>query len=530
MSTLSVLRRTFTAAATLGVLAGCTATPPSESPTWSASDLSPGDRAAVRDGGTLRWAVDAVPASLDVFRPTATADDALIAHALLPSLFRVDERGRPTADPDYLDGAEVSGGGQAPQTVTYRLNPKAVWSDGKPLSVEDFAAQWKAQQATHPGYAAIASVGPGAEPHQVKVVFKRPYASWRGLFAPLYPAAGLPASAGPLVLKSLDAKEGRASLVRNPHWWGAPAKVDGIDFLATSDRLEALSKGAVDVAAVEGVIDRPGAAQSADAVDSSARALKRVESLPGITLHRAAAAAFTQLTLNGVRGPLADPAVRRAVAAAVDRRAVAEAALRPLGLPVVPLGNHLLMADQEGYQDNSGALAATAKKLHLGLNLLYPDGSATAHRAAEALVAGLAPAGIAVHPEAAPADSFHDQLAGRDWDLALFSWPAAAFPAEDERAVYAKPRPGVDGRPTNALNYGGTGTEEIDRLFDRAAGEADQKARLKILQQADARIWQLGHSVPLFQRPELVAVRDGVAGVGAYGFGWPRFQDLGFRH
>ncbi|WP_329583176.1 ABC transporter family substrate-binding protein [Kitasatospora sp. NBC_01250] len=517
--------RVLAAAALLGALAGCSGAQGPATPSQSASDLTSADRGSVREGGTLRWAVDAVPASLDVYQPDATPDTALIAHALLPSLFRLDDRARPVADPDYLAGADAVG-----RTVTYRLNPKAVWSDGTPVTAADFSAQWAAQRGVHPGYAAIESVAPGADPHQVTVVFKHPYAEWQGLFSPLYPAAGMPRSAGPLTLQSLDAKGGRAVLVRNARWWGDPPKVDELDFLATTDRLDALGQGKVDVAALEGTVDHPPGAGSTDALDSSVQALRRAQTLPNITLHRAAAPAYTQLTFNGSRGPLADAAVRRAVAACVDRKKLVQAALTPLGLPAAPLGNHLLMTGQSGYQDDSAYLGATAKQLHLELNLLYPDGSATARRTADALVAQLAPQGVTVHPKAAAPDSFvHDQLAAGDWDLALFSWPATAFPATDERPLYAKPQPGPDGKPVAGLNYGGAGTDEIDRLFDRAAAEPDQARRTALLQQADAAIWELGHSVPLYQRPDLVAVRAGVAGAGAYGFGWPRYQDLGFR-
>ncbi|WP_344444408.1 ABC transporter substrate-binding protein [Kitasatospora nipponensis] len=524
MTSTPALRRVLAAAVVLGALAGCSSEQAPAKPTQAASDLTTGNRAAVRDGGTLRWAVDAVPASLDVYDPAATADTALIAHALLPSLFRLDDRARPVADPDYLAGAQVDG-----RTVTYRLNPKALWSDGKPLAVADFTAQWTALRAAHTGYAAIESITQGSDPHQVKVVFKQPYASWRSLFSPLQAAAGPSVTAGPLTVASLDAKAGRASLVRNPRWWGDPVKVDGIDFLATANRLDALDRDQVDVADLAQAVDRPPAAPSTDAVDAATQALKRAQALPGITLHRAAAPAFTQLTLNGARGQLADAAVRRAVAAAIDRGKLASAVLDPLGLPAVPLGNHLVMTDQDGYRDNSGAIAGTAKELHLDLTLLLTEGSASARRTADALVAQLAPAGVTVHPQAVPADGFvRDHLAGGDWDLALFSWPASAFPATDERPLYAKPRPGQDGKPVAGLNYGGSGTEEIDQLFDQAAAELDPVKQTALLQQTDGRIWQLGHSVPLYQRPDLVAVRTGVAGAGAYGFAWPRYQDVGF--
>ncbi|WP_223242082.1 ABC transporter substrate-binding protein, partial [Streptomyces sp. CBMA123] len=229
---------------------------------------------------------------------------------------------------------------------------------------------------------------------------------------------------------------------------------------------------------------------------------------------------------------------------------IAAAALGPLGLPGAPLGSHLLAADQEGYRDDSAAVgpADPARLLdragwkltsgttrvkdgkQLALGLLVPAGSATARRTADALAADLAGYGITVRPQTAPAETFvQDHLTAGDYDLALFSWPAGPSPAAEQRAAYAKPRPDADGTLDSGGNYGRSGTEEIDRLFDRAAAELDPAARLDLLQEADVRIWQLGHSVPLYQRPELVGVRAGVTGAGVFGFGWPRFQDVGWR-
>ncbi|MFB7665237.1 ABC transporter family substrate-binding protein [Kitasatospora sp. NPDC056138] len=631
-------------------LAGCSE---DDAPPPSAADLARVDRSDLREGGTLRWAVDSVPATLNVFQPEATADSELLAHALLPSLFRLDEHAHATADPDYLAAAESTKAGKNPQVVTYRLNPKAVWSDGTPISAADFTAQWHALSGADPafhsdrpgGYAAIASVEQGADAHEVKVTFKQPYGAWRALFSPLYPAAAtgsaaafnqpltdtLRVSAGPFTVRSYDRAAGKAALVRNPGWWGEPAKAEEIDFLATpaAARLDALDQDRLDVAPLTSTIDyaladravtggaasaqpsasdasgaastspsasasgasaSPSTSTSASAsgasasasgasasasggsasaasagpvkpspaappaaaalVDASDQALRRAESLPGLSLHRAASPAFTQLTLNAARAPLADTAVRRAVARAVDRERIAKAALGPLGLPATPLGNHLLMADQEGYRDNSAAAdgdETVAKQLddagwkqgdggrakdgkQLALTLLIPDGSATARRTADALTANLAEVGIALHTSPVPADGFvKDHLATGDYDLALFSWPVTGFPGAEEHALYAKPQPGPDGIPVVGRNYARVGTEEIDRLFDRAAAELDPTAQRRLLQQADGRIWQLAHSVPLYQRPDLVAVRKTVANAGAYGFVTPRFQDLGFR-
>ncbi|MGW3039001.1 ABC transporter family substrate-binding protein [Kitasatospora sp. NPDC001159] len=606
--------RQITAAAAALLLAaglgGCSDSPaPARTPapepapvpeaTASTGDVRPAKRIDVADGGVLRWAVDQVPATLNVYQPAATADSALLAHALYPSLFRPDEHGRPVPDPDYLASAESTPPGQQPQVVTYRLNPHAVWSDGTPLSVADFTAQRAALAGLDPaygggqlaGYDAIDAIAEGADPREIRVTFRRPYAEWQSLFGPLYPAAetataasfnralagGAHLTAGPYTVSQYNTEDGRVTVGRNPRWWGDRPKIDRIDFLATPPerRLDDLDQERLDIAPLTAAVDRavpaassgspsaaaapPAAASSgspsaaaappAAAPEAAARALKRAESLPDVTVHRAAAPSLTQLTVNAARGPLTDPALRLALGRAVDRRRIAEAALAPLGLPGAPLGSHLLAGDQEGYRDNSAAAgpADVAQLLdgagwkrpnggtrvkdgkELSLSLLVPAGSVTAKRTADALTANLAESGIAVKPVTAPADTFvKDHLAAGDFDLALFSWPVGPSPASQQRAVYAKPRPDADGAVKSGTNYARSGTEEIDRLFDRAAAELDPAARLDLLQEADVRIWQLGHSVPLYQRPELVGVRSEVAGAGAWGFGWPRFQDIGW--
>ncbi|MFJ9947828.1 ABC transporter family substrate-binding protein [Kitasatospora sp. NPDC091207] len=552
--------------------------PVSAAPTAVTGDLPPYDRAGIREGGTLRWALDAVPATLNVHAPAATADSALLAHALYPSLFRPDRHGRPVPDPDYLESAESTPPGQLPQVVTYRLNPRAVWSDGTPLSVADFTAQWAALSGRDPaytaarpaGYDAIDSITRGADRSEVKVVFRRPCAGWQNLFGPLYPAVdtATPAAfdrpltggtgghptAGPFTVSGYDAAGGRVTLVRDPLWWGETPKADRIDFLATpaERRLDALDQDRLDIAPITTAVDRAPAAPggSGDAADAAVRALRRAEALPGVTVHRAAAASLTQLTLNAARAPLTDPAVRQALARSVDRRRTADAALTPFGLAPAPLGSHLLAGDQDGYRDNGDVLdpvdagrsldragwkrpasggTRTKDGRALVLTLLVPADSALARRTADALTAGLAAVGIALRPVPVPAEAFvPGHLATGDYDLALFAWPAGPDPAADQRPVYAKPRPGPDGAPETGGNYGRVGTEEIDRLLDRAAAELDGAARSALLQEADTRIWQLGHSVPLYQRPELVAVRDDVAAAGAWGFTRPRFQDVGF--
>jgi peptide/nickel transport system substrate-binding protein len=554
------------AAAVALVLAACSG---SGAPAVRADDMSRAARSAVAQGGTLHWAVDAMPTTLNAFAADASPATTLADQALLPTLFTLDAAGRASADTDYLQKAEQVS--SSPQTVVYTLNPKAVWSDGKPLGVADFAGQWRALSGADPAFAAagaahadgydgITSVTPGAKPNQVKVVFAHGYAPWRSLFTPLYPAAAtaspqaftdglkntLTADAGPFTLKGAPGEDGQKTLTvaRNPHWWGDRAKLDAIAFTAVppEDAASSLAAHHVDVADLSRAADDSG--------DSP-------EATSGTQVLRASAPGYLALAFNGGAGLLADPQVRRAVADAVDRQALADAVLKPLDLPSVPLGNHLLMADQQGYQDDAAALGASATNAAklldaagwrlgahsdaasgatrangtkpLALTLLTRAGSARDSVIAKLLTAQLGKVGIGLTTKAVPeADFFSKHVAAGDFDLALVTWPASLFPVADERALFAKPQVNADGSLSVGQNLSATGTDEIDRLLNQAVAATNPADATRLTNQADIRIWQAAPSLPLFQSPELVGIRANVRNVGAFGFATPRFQDIGF--
>ncbi|MFF8956665.1 ABC transporter family substrate-binding protein [Streptomyces sp. NPDC014894] len=260
----------------LPALSGCTAD--DSAGRAAAQDIAEAGRDKVADGGRLRWAVDAVPTTLNTFQADADAATARVAGAVLPSLFTLDANGRPQRNPDYVESAEVVER-EPKQVVLYKLNQKAVWSDGREIGAPDFVSQWRALSgrdtafwtARNAGYDRIEEIQKGANDLEVKVTFKKPYADWRSLFTPLYPkgVTGSPnafndgardklkATAGPFQLDSLDRKAGTATLVRNPRWWGEQARLDSLVLTAVprDERAAALAGGRVDLAE----IDRPTA-------------------------------------------------------------------------------------------------------------------------------------------------------------------------------------------------------------------------------------------------------------------------------
>ncbi|MFJ2026486.1 ABC transporter substrate-binding protein [Streptomyces sp. NPDC087897] len=788
---------------TIPVLAGCSSGG-DEAPRGVPQDIAPTARQAVADGSTVTWAIDALPATFNAFQADADGATARITEAVLPTLFPMDRTGQPKLNPDYLESAKVIER-EPKQVVLYKLNQRAVWSDGREIGAPDFVAQWRALRgkdsafwtARNSGYERIEKIERGADDLQVRVTFSKPYADWRSLFSPLYPKeiTGSPETfndgarttlkntAGPFVLRGVDKAAGTVTLARSARWWGDKAKLDTLVFraVAPKDRTKALADGALDVADIDpSTADRitlarrdrggngqplthgPGADVSpaaalrsyavahgsdekAAGIEKAARAKNRKaalayaaeqKALRAFAVRKSLEPAYTQLALNGESGPLADDRVRRAVARALDRQELAQTVLGPLGLPAKPLGSHLALEGQPGYQDGSGALgeqntqearalladagwtrggaarppkdtkagseaekkgdqgtdaeekstggaekekgaaqdqdqdkdrsagqdkdttsekeAEKAEKAEKeaerkagtdeadragragedsaasrdeGLYIVGEDNKPGAHAPAHATsgtsaVHVLAPARHAAVQSAAlrrqaaaatgedgtvaardkrpggaagayapvgtaaPAPAaakgqlgkdgktltlrfvlpsgpgsqslrsvgdkiaamlekigigteitkvsdesyFQDHIASGAYDLALYSWPATAYPATDGRPIYAKPEPATDGSLLVEQNYTRVGTDHIDQLFDRAAAELDEKAARELMKQADARIWAAAGSIPLYQRPQLVAVDKKLANVGAFGFAAPRYQDIGFKN
>ncbi|MCX5194600.1 ABC transporter family substrate-binding protein [Streptomyces sp. NBC_00249] len=789
----------------LPLLAGCGAGEDEGGPVAAGQDIATTARDRVADGGVLRWAVDTLPETLNTFQADADATTSRIVGAVLPQLFTLDAKGRPVANPDYLEKAEVVER-EPKQVVLYKLNQQAVWSDGREIGAADFVAQWRALNgkdsaywtARNAGYDRIEKIEKGKTDLEVKVTFNKPYTDWRSLFSPLYPkqVTGTPdafnegargtlkVTAGPFGLGAVDKKTGTAALTRNPRWWGSPAKLDTLVLTAVprAGRPAALAAGKVDLAEVDRAgVDRislahrnagktdgshgPGAsltpaqatlswalahgADEAKAVEEQESRRKNAEAvkkyadeqaaLRGFTVRRSLEPAYTQLALNGASGPLSDERVRRAVARALDRKALAEIVLKPLGLPAKPVGSHLALAGQPAYMDNSDALggqdtqAAQALLADAGWRkggkLSEPAGAKAGAQSAEGAASddsktpasqpaagpgtgndglyivgqddgrngelrsatanlparkarpghpgapaapgapagltrgvpdefdgeivdadafapgarpeqpspALAPASLAAEQEqvlltqartvddgkrgpvteaggaeegadakepakepakaspapASPAPAgpakqaartsgamlakdgkpltlrfvlpsgpgsealravgerisqmlqkvgvttelkkvpdesfFKDHIASGQYDLALYSWPATAYPATDARPIFAKPEPAADGSLLVEQNYTRVGTDHIDQLFDQALGELDEEQSRELMRKADARIWAAAGSVPLYQRPELVAAKPGLANAGAFGLGAPRYQDIGWK-
>ncbi|THA29106.1 ABC transporter family substrate-binding protein, partial [Streptomyces sp. A1277] len=177
-----------------------------------------------------------------------------------------------------------------------------------------------------------------------------------------------------------------------------------------------------------------------------------------------------------------------------------------------------------------GPLGKDGKPLSLRFVLPSGPGSAGLRSVGERIAAMLDTIGIrTVITKVSDESYFRDHVASGDYDMALYSWPATAYPATDDRPIFAKPVPATDGSLLVEQNYTRVGTDHIDQLFDQAVSELDEKTARDLMKQADARIWAAAGSIPLFQRPQLVAADRKLVNVGAFGFGVPHYQDIGYK-
>ncbi len=522
-------------------------------------DANAKKRDELKDGGTIRWAIDEFPRQWNLNHlDGATVAAATVTGALMPGAFGTDERAALTIADDYVTSAKVTAS-KPRQVITYRLNRKARWSDGKPITWRDYEVQWRALRsidgdflvADNTGYERVASVERGRDDYEVVVTFSRPFAEWQSLFNPLYPAstnsdpksfnedwAGkIPVSAGPFKIGKIDRSAQTITIVRDPNWWGDPPKLDSIVMrvLTTDAAIGAFVNGEVDV------VD----------LGTEASAYERAKGAAGGAVRVAAGADFRHLTINATSDVMRDPGVRRAITLGINREAIAKADLAGLDWPVQTLGNHFFVNTQAGYRDNSGengkydpdaardlleqagwkASGAEREKdgKTLSVRFLIPSGLTLSKQEADLTQAMLADIGVKVEIVSVPLDRFFDDYVLKgNFDIVPFSWFGTPFPISSAQSIYAKPTKDANGDLQIQQNFARIGSDEIDELMSRADATLDVDAARDLLNEADKLIWEEGHSLTLYQQPQFWGVNEKLANVGAYGLSGAAYEDIGF--
>ncbi|MEV0999294.1 ABC transporter family substrate-binding protein [Nonomuraea sp. NPDC050202] len=520
-----------------------------------AISINPVPYEQVKDGGTLTLAIGQWPSQWNPIHVDGNQrDTADMLDPLLPILMRSDQEATFTPNPDYLTDIK-NDQSSGKQVVTYTLNDKAVWSDGTPITWKDIEAQWKAQNgenkkfkpASTEGWDQVESVTKGDTDKIAILTFKKPYPEWNSMLSRsphLMPAKHItepdafdkdylqkiPVTSGPFKVESIDEGTKTLTLVRDDKWWGKKAKLDKIIFRGIETpaaQVNAFANGELDMVEIP-----PG----------SPADLKRAKEVPNVDIRKALSPNWRHITVNNQSDFLKDKSVRQAVQYAINRDVITQSDLKDMDWPLQTLGNHVFMNNHKGYVDNSGDLGKynldKAKQLldaagwkqegeyrkkdgkEFALSFVVPSGLPYAKTEGELTQAMLKEAGIKVTIRPVPDDKFfNDYIIKGDFDLVPFSWIGDPQPISSLQQIY---------KTGSESNFPKASDPAVDAAIEDAVSEMDPVKAIEKANAADKLVWDMVHTIPLYQRPDIQAAKKTLANLGAKGYSFYDWTAVGF--
>jgi len=241
------------------------------------------------------------------------------------------------------------------QTVTYKLNPAAVWSDGQPITSADF--QYTFDQIKNgkdiydrTGYKDIESVD-AKDPKTALVTFATPYGDYKDLFGGFYGVFpkhlldgkdrnaemkdGYKWSGGPWVIDHWT-KESEVVLTPNPNWYGAKkANLDKMTFKFNSDTSAQIGNFK---------------SKQLDMIYPQAQPdLKDLKTVPDVKVDTVTGLSYEALWINNEKAPFDDPKVREAFFYAVDRAAIVKGLFEPIQPGIQVINAFMTQANKDFY-------------------------------------------------------------------------------------------------------------------------------------------------------------------------------------
>jgi peptide/nickel transport system substrate-binding protein len=521
-------------------------------------------------GGTATMALDEGLTGFNV-NTSAASEFVLqeIMNMVWPQAFIVNSKLQAVLNNQLLESAVQTG--DSPQTVVYTLNPKAVWSDGTPITADDFIYNWQAQSgnpaytdvggkpyddASTAGYSEIASVVgsnpaggaaclPGTAPDRnvglcpngrtVTVTFKPTFTDWRSIFTDIVPAhvartvGWNTGFAGPTQVVSgswfkLQSYSENQSvvLVRNPQYWGTPAKLDKLVFQFFSDDgqlVPALQNHEVDIV---------------NPTNVNLSIVQNADQIPDATKATLAGLQYEHFDFNQADPYLAKVQVREAIAHGVDRQSLIDRTVGEIDKSITPLGSRMLVATQPGYKATSYAYNPN-QSVHLLEKLGFKKGSDGYFRpdfgpqkgqdltftiqstsgntiraeTEELFQAQMKKIGIRINIQNYDVNTlFGTNLPNGAYQIAEFAWYTTPF-VSGNQPIYCS--------YTNAANCGENWThsanQQVDQLMASGSTAPSTSTEVGDYNRADTILWQDMVTLPLYQTPQFFAWSNTLKGV-----------------
>ena len=441
-----------------------------------------------------------------------------------------------------LAGEGAEEGSTDPFSVTYSLNPDAVWDDGSPITCADVEFTWHAYLDTTGtvatiGYEDLESVE-CPDPQTVIATFTKPFADWWDMWggANQYVLKAayfdgntdiadelnteIPFSGGPFILESFD--ETQATLVANTAYWD-PERIPLVGSVimipqADSDtELNALKAGEV-----MAIYPQP----RPDIVEQLTQ--------DNLSLTFGAGSTFEGLWLGqdsttaGAGKLLANPAVREALLYAVDRDLILSEVIHP-AFPNVELLNCAFWVPSVGdwcdttdyedvsYDPDKVAVILTADGWALGGDGIYEkdgqrlsiswqtvQGNARREAIQALIIPALAEIGIElVADNSEPGQLFEVRLPNRDFEIGLFAQVASPDPTAT--ASWACDQIPTEENEFSGQNYYAWCNEEATELLKQSDETPNLEARVDLIHQIGDLMREDVVAIPFYQLPLITA-------------------------
>ncbi len=324
-----------------------------------------------------------------------------------------------------------------------------------------------------------------------------------------------PVGTGPFRFVS-QSPDGGIVLERNPEYWraneGLP-RLDGIRFIQIPDagtKLTALRTGEVHW------ID---AVPPQDIVSLDAEA--------GITVGRVPGGDYHYFALNQKRKPFDDVRVRRAIAMAINREEITDAAqfgAATANQTAIPASNEAWFFDYTPFRSanvsGARALLSEAGVSDLSISFLVSSDFPETVTQAQVIAAQLSAVDVAVEITDVDFSTWLDMQGKGEFDAFMLSWIGNIDPDEFYYAQH---------HSTGGFNFQGYANSEVDALLDAARVETDQAARKGLYDQAARIIVDEGSYIYLYNPDNINAWRDEVTGYVTRGDNAVRFEEASLR-
>jgi peptide/nickel transport system substrate-binding protein len=499
-----------------------------------------GGEAQIQEGGTLSFASDQEQAG---FNPNTAKDNLFalsnIVTSVYPSVFNIHPDFTVQLSSEFMDSAELTS--EDPQTVVYKIKQNAVWSDGTPVTADDFIFWWencnetdkKADCVSTTGYKDIESVEGSDGGKTVTTVYKKKFADWKSLFSQyIIPAhytkeqpggwnTGLDKnpekipSAGPFIVESYTPGQS-LTLARNEKYYGTKAHLDKIVFRylpESTTQPAALQNNEVDMIYSQPQLDQ----------------VQIVKAIPDVTSEINFGLQYEHLDFNIKNPLLADVAVRKAFATGLNIQQIVDRTVKQFSDKATILGNRFWMNNQPEYQDHRGAYGngdiAAAEKLltdagyakgsdgifakggkKLSFNISTTQGNQLRETQEQLIQAQAKEFGMEIKIKNAEADVlFGEWLPEGNFDIANFAWVATPFAVSSNLSIFST---------DSAQNYGKFSNSQVDELFTQAVTELDPAKATELGNQIDQILYDEMATLPLYQKPQLIGWRNTFTGIG----------------